>query len=65
MGNKGIATIEWIMLIGSIMAATVGVVAYAFGNFETKESSRELREQIWQRLEKIENKIDYLIENEN
>lgn len=44
------------------IATAVSVVTYAYENFETKVASRERFEQISVRLERIENKLDRLVE---
>lgn len=59
----------WLAWIGAILVASMTMVAYAYSTFETKdaarekiESSRERDGLIVQRLDRIENKVDRVLE---
>jgi hypothetical protein len=45
-----------------LMVGTAGFVAYAFETFQTKDSCNRNSEQIDRRLERIENKIDAILQ---
>lgn len=46
----------------SVLAGILGVLGWAFSNFETSESATRSREMIEHRLERIEAKLDRLSE---
>lgn len=46
----------------SLVIASAGGVSYLQSNYESKESAREMRELTNKRLDRIEEKIDRLIE---
>ena len=46
-------------LILSVMASGAGIITYAFATFETKE---HIKDDVTKRLDRIEDKLDRLIE---
>ena len=48
--------------LSAIVVSSVSVVTWAYGQFETKDASRERVERLEVRLDRIENKIDHLLE---
>lgn len=59
---KDASILPVLMAIASLVGGGTAMVGWAYGNFETKESSRERMEQIEKRLERIEAKLDRLSE---
>lgn len=53
-------TETWVAWIGATVAAALTMAAFAFATFETKEHSKEVKEDIAERLTRIESKIDDL-----
>jgi len=53
---------QFVTFVVSMLAAGLGVSAYTFGAFETKEAARRSTEILEARLERIETKVDRLIE---
>lgn len=51
----------WVAWIGAVIGAVSVGCAFAFTTFETKDHVKELKEDIVQRLVRIENKQDQLI----
>jgi hypothetical protein len=52
--------VTWIAWLGATLVAAVTYTAFAYTNFETKDSARESKSDIVQRLDRIENKLDEL-----
>lgn len=52
--------IEW---IAGVAVTLVALTAYAYTTFETKEDAREKKGDIVQRLDRIETKLDQMIQN--
>ncbi len=52
----------WLMFGLTLITSVVGFSAAAFGVFETKDHAKENRETIERRLERIEEKIDRMLE---
>lgn len=52
----------WATLILSIIGITGGSIAYSFTTFETKEHTQQAKEEILRKLERMEDKLDRLVE---
>jgi uncharacterized protein YoxC len=52
-------------VVVSVIMAAISVVAWCFSTFETITHSKETRDQLEKRLDKIEMKIDLLLERKN
>lgn len=55
---------QWIAWLGATVAAAVSMMVYAASTYETKEHSKEIRDSVERRLERMENKLDHLIARE-
>ena len=59
-----IKTEIWIAWFGATLIAVIGavsiVITFAYGQFETKDHSREVKEDMVIRLSRIESKLDSL-----
>lgn len=55
---------EKLSILVAVLSMGGGVVAYAFVTFESKEDSRDQRKEVFQRLERIETKIDTIIRSQ-
>lgn len=62
----GIKNETWVAWIGAIIVAAVvctyGVITFAYGNFETKDQAKERAAFIVDRLQKIEDKLDRVLQ---
>lgn len=56
-----ISAAQWLGWIISTATASAGVVIFAFSQFETKQHARDKKDDIDKRLDRIENKIDFLL----
>ena len=54
---------EWIAWVGATVAAAVSITVYAYNNFETKSQAVESKTDLVQRLDRIEGKVDRLLES--
>lgn len=52
---------QWIAWLGATVAAAVSMMVYAASTYETKEHSKEVRDSLERRLDRIESKLDRLI----
>jgi len=52
---------QWLLLALAVISGTLALSAAAFATFETKDHSKENRESIERRLERIEEKLDRLL----
>ncbi len=52
---------QWIAWLGATVAAAVSMMVYAASTYETKEHSKEVRDGVERRLDRIESKLDRLI----
>lgn len=52
----------WLMFALAVITSAVGLSAAAFTVFETKEHAKEIKDSTEHRLERIESKIDKLLE---
>ncbi len=50
-----------VTILATTIATLVTITAYAFTTFQTKEDSKSANSSVERRLERIEDKIDYLI----
>ena len=48
----------------TLVSAAGGITVAAFSTFETKDHSQEMRESIEKRLERIENKLDLIVDTQ-
>jgi hypothetical protein len=66
MNNKEplLSTSDLVKIILSIIISAVSVAAYAFTTFETKSSHERFEDQFLSRFERLESKIDKLLEME-
>lgn len=53
----------WIQWIGAVFVSTVTLAAGAFEVFETKDQAKIIYEVISARLERIENKVDRILDH--
>ena len=58
----GITPSQWIAWIGAALAAAFAMTTATFTAFETKAESRDKREAIEKRLDRIEQKVDLLVD---
>jgi hypothetical protein len=49
----------------TLVSAAGGVTVAAFSTFETKDHAQEMRDSIEHRLERIENKLDSIIDKQH
>lgn len=56
---------EWITIVGVLVASAASCVVYAFSTFEQKSDHTEFEHRTDQRLERMDNKLDRLIERRN
>jgi hypothetical protein len=54
--------IQWVQLVFTIILTVGGVITFSFNTFATKEN---VKESVVERLDRIENKLDRLIERQN
>lgn len=54
--------IQWVQLVFTIILTVSGVITFSFNTFATKEN---LKESVVERLDRIENKLDRLIERQS
>lgn len=54
--------IQWVQLVFTIILTVSGVITFSFNTFATKEG---VKESVVERLDRIENKLDRLIERQN
>lgn len=54
--------IKWVQLVFTIILTVSGVITFSFNTFATKEN---VKESVVERLDRIENKLDRLIERQN
>jgi hypothetical protein len=54
--------IQWVQLVFTIILTVSGVITFSFNTFATKEN---VKESVVERLDRIENKLDRLIERQN
>lgn len=54
--------IKWVELVFAIIITISGVVTFSFKTFATKDG---VKESVVDRLDRIENKLDRLIERQN
>lgn len=55
---------QWIAWLGATVAAAISMMVYIASTYETKEHSKEIRDSVERRLERMENKLDHLIARE-
>mgnify|MGYP001499077487 CR=1 FL=1 len=53
---------EWVAWVGATVAAAVSITVFAFSNFETKERAVEVKSDLVQRLDRIEGKVDKILQ---
>lgn len=63
MGMRNVKSEVWVGWMVTLVAATFVAITFAYAQFETKEHSKEVRDGTDKRLERIENKLDALIEH--
>jgi hypothetical protein len=56
------AVIRLLVLLGTVCGGGIAMVGWAYATFDTKEAGKERLERQDRRLERIEEKIDQLIE---
>lgn len=54
--------IQWVQLVFTIILTVSGVITFSFNTFATKEN---VKESVVERLDRIENKLDRIIERQN
>ncbi len=52
----------WVGWMGALVAATFVVITFAYASFETKEHAKETRDALDKRLERMEDKMDAMLE---
>jgi len=62
MKQTGTIHIDLLTIILAVLTALGGVVSFTLGLFETKENAQNRSEIVEKRLERIENKIDSIIQ---
>lgn len=65
-GNESVDkfnTSTWIPWLGATVMAALTLCAFLFTQFETKADSLDKRNSLEKRLDRIENKIDFLKDN--
>lgn len=55
-------TVQWVAWFGATVTAAVMLCAFAFTTFETKADSGIKRTELQSRLERIDDKLDRLLE---
>jgi hypothetical protein len=55
---------QWIAWLGATVAAAATIVAFAYSNFQTKDEARIYEGNSTQRLDRIETKVDRVLEIE-
>jgi hypothetical protein len=53
---------QWIVWVAGLLAASLSGATFVFGYFETKQDAKDKKQNIEQRLERIENKVDFIIQ---
>lgn len=52
----------WLLLILTLITGAIGMVTYSFTTFETASHAKENKDTIERRLDRIEGKIDELLQ---
>jgi hypothetical protein len=60
--TQGSVHLDFMTLILACLTALGGIVSFGLGLFETKDQARERADLVEKRLERIENKIDSIIQ---
>ncbi len=60
--HKWLTPSQWLQWIAATSAAGISIAAYAFATFETKEHFGDIVEVLADRLDRIENKLDRILE---
>lgn len=55
---KNLSWVQWVQWIGATLVATVSGMVFLFTTFDTKAGTKEFKDEIMRRLERIEDKID-------
>ena len=53
---------QWIAWLGATAVACVGLTSFAYQTFQTKEEARDDKADVVQRLMRMEDKLDRIIE---
>ena len=52
----------WVEWIGATVVAAAVAVSFAFGTFQTKGEAKEAKDDVIQRLMRLESKMDVMLE---
>lgn len=64
--KKGLfSTEQWIAWLGATVTAALTMAAYAFSTFETKADVKDIFQLIDKRLDRIEVKLDNILDGKN
>lgn len=53
---------QWLAWMGATLMAVIGLTSFVYAEFQTKKESEKAEGRLEKRLERIENKQDYIIE---
>jgi hypothetical protein len=56
-----LSTAQWISWMGATIVTILGFAAFAYATFETKDHAIEVKGDTVQRLDRIESKLDFVI----
>lgn len=59
---KHISTEQWMTWIGATLMAAITMVGFIYTNFESKADYKDWKDDLEKRLERIERKVDTLLE---
>ena len=62
MDDRLFSTAQWVAWIGATLSAVLVASAFAFTTFATKEEAKESKADLTQRLSRIEDKLDQVLE---
>lgn len=57
---KNLTWMQWVQWIGATGAAAASGIIFLFTTFDTKAGTKEFKDEIMRRLERIEDKIDHI-----
>lgn len=62
-GLTSLGVAEWVTWVAAMSVAAIGVTSFVYANFQTKEQAIEVKADIVQRLIRLEDKVDKLLES--
>lgn len=60
--DSGLSISQWVQWLAATAAAAISMAAYAFATFDTKDHVIEVFIQVEKRLDRIEAKLDRILE---